>query len=67
MGDVVWNLEYALQLQETEMAREPFEDSTICATGLPLLLVIGRWPSISSVVTSHQDDDSVQTIEDHSE
>ncbi|KAK1256865.1 putative receptor-like protein kinase [Acorus gramineus] len=51
MTDVVWNLEYALQLQETEMAREPYEDSTSCATELPLPPVIGRWPSISNVVT----------------
>ncbi|KAK1286482.1 putative receptor-like protein kinase [Acorus calamus] len=51
MADVVWNLEYALQLQETEMAREPYEDSTGCATELPLPPVIGRWPSISNVVT----------------
>ncbi|KAK1285571.1 putative receptor-like protein kinase [Acorus calamus] len=51
MADVVWNLEYALQLQETEMAREPYEDSTGCATELPLPPVIGRWPSIANVVT----------------
>ncbi|KAK1296113.1 Receptor-like protein kinase HERK 1 [Acorus calamus] len=59
MADVVWNLEYALQLQETEMAREPFEDSTNCTTELPLPPAIGRWNSISSVVTSHQDDSSI--------
>ncbi|KAK1262292.1 putative receptor-like protein kinase [Acorus gramineus] len=59
MADVVWNLEYALKLQETEMAREPFEDSTNCATELPLPPAIGRWNSISSVVMSHQDDSSI--------
>ncbi|KAK1321536.1 putative receptor-like protein kinase [Acorus calamus] len=59
MADVVWNLEYALQLQETERAREPFEDSTNCTTELPLPPAIGRWNSISSVVTNHQDDSSV--------
>ncbi|KAK1320191.1 Receptor-like protein kinase HERK 1 [Acorus calamus] len=42
MADVVWNLEYALQLQETEMAREPYEDSTSRVTELPLPPVIGR-------------------------
>ncbi|KAK1258906.1 putative receptor-like protein kinase [Acorus gramineus] len=67
MGDVVWNLEYAFQLQETEMAREPYEDSiTTCATELPLP-VIGRWPSISSVVTSHRDDDSAVARDTESE
>ncbi|KAK8946248.1 Receptor-like protein kinase HERK 1 [Platanthera guangdongensis] len=29
IGDVLWNLEYALQLQETQLSREPFEDSAI--------------------------------------
>ncbi|XP_072962744.1 probable receptor-like protein kinase At5g24010 [Typha angustifolia] len=27
IGDVLWNLEYALQLQETDLRREPYEDS----------------------------------------
>ncbi|KAM0950159.1 putative protein kinase RLK-Pelle-CrRLK1L-1 family [Dioscorea sansibarensis] len=27
IGDVLWNLEYALQLQATELRREPWEDS----------------------------------------
>ncbi|XXG76540.1 hypothetical protein AAC387_Pa08g0870 [Persea americana] len=39
MGDVLWNLEYALQLQETEMHREPYEDSTTSASDSPLPIV----------------------------
>ncbi|ERN04943.1 hypothetical protein AMTR_s00080p00131040 [Amborella trichopoda] len=36
MGDVLWNLEYALQLQETAMRSEPDEDSTNRIAELPL-------------------------------
>ncbi|GLU13502.1 hypothetical protein SLE2022_301350 [Rubroshorea leprosula] len=32
MGDVLWDLEYALQLQQTAVCREPHEDSTTEAT-----------------------------------
>uniref|UniRef100_A0A453J5R7 Protein kinase domain-containing protein n=1 Tax=Aegilops tauschii subsp. strangulata TaxID=200361 RepID=A0A453J5R7_AEGTS len=35
MGDVLWNLEYCLQLQETHVNRDAFEDSGAVATQLP--------------------------------
>ncbi|RZC50331.1 hypothetical protein C5167_018755 [Papaver somniferum] len=54
MGDVLWNLEYALQLQEKGVEREPHEDSINDATDLPLLRAI---PRISSVQSSDQDNE----------
>eukprot|EP01018_Ginkgo_biloba_P020631 Gb_15081 [translate_table: standard] len=36
MGDVLWNLEYALQLQETAMQNDPDENSTNRIAELPL-------------------------------
>eukprot|EP01018_Ginkgo_biloba_P038618 Gb_34862 [translate_table: standard] len=38
MGDVLWNLEYALQLQEAAMQNEPEENSTNYIVDLPLPL-----------------------------
>lgn len=46
IGDVLWNLEYALQLHETELRREPFEDSTSRAAE-HLLPIVRRAPSSS--------------------
>ncbi|KAJ8626337.1 hypothetical protein MRB53_019644 [Persea americana] len=46
IGDVLWNLEYALQLHETELRREPFEDSSSHAAEHPLPTV-RRAPSSS--------------------
>ncbi|KAF5463735.1 hypothetical protein F2P56_013876 [Juglans regia] len=47
MDDVVWDLEYALQLQQTAMRREPHEDSAV--DGLPGLALpnVQRLPSVS--------------------
>ncbi|ERM96458.1 hypothetical protein AMTR_s00001p00255180 [Amborella trichopoda] len=35
MADAIWNLEYALQLQQTSIEREPYEDSTNMTTQFP--------------------------------
>ncbi|GLT78849.1 hypothetical protein SLA2020_503700 [Shorea laevis] len=47
MGDVVWDLEYALQLQQTGLYREPHEDSTIEATSDLQMINVQRLPSHS--------------------
>ncbi|KAL5231325.1 hypothetical protein ABZP36_030101 [Zizania latifolia] len=39
MGDVVWNLEYCLQLQESQSSSEPLDDS---GTQLPRDIVVAR-------------------------
>ncbi|KAK1304592.1 Receptor-like protein kinase THESEUS 1 [Acorus calamus] len=61
MGDVLWNLEYALQLEETSSAlADPDENSTNHISGLPLpqLEPFDRSVSIIDVgVTSGTDDD----------
>jgi serine/threonine protein kinase len=54
MGDVLWNLEYCLQLQETHVRREAFEDSGAAATQFPEDVVVPRWMPSSTV-----DDDTV--------
>uniref|UniRef100_A0A0E0K852 Protein kinase domain-containing protein n=1 Tax=Oryza punctata TaxID=4537 RepID=A0A0E0K852_ORYPU len=49
MGDVLWNLEYCLQLQETHVKRDAFEDSGAVATQFPADVVVPRWvPSSTS-------------------
>ncbi|KAM3262266.1 hypothetical protein ACQJBY_052774 [Aegilops geniculata] len=51
MGDVLWNLEYCLQLQETHVNRDAFEDSGAVATQLPADVVVPRWvPSSTSLL-----------------
>ncbi|XP_010276912.1 PREDICTED: probable receptor-like protein kinase At5g24010 [Nelumbo nucifera] len=45
MGDVLWNLEYVLQLHQSGVNREPHEDSAPAASELPLPRVIPRAPS----------------------
>nr|CAD1835386.1 unnamed protein product [Ananas comosus var. bracteatus] len=42
MADVLWNLEYTLQLQETELRREPFEDSRSAVSDIPVGAAMGR-------------------------
>ncbi|XP_048427365.1 probable receptor-like protein kinase At2g23200 [Pyrus x bretschneideri] len=54
MGDVLWDLEYALQLQQTAKHREPHEDSTINASSEFVLPNVQHFPSHSSTV--NQDD-----------
>ncbi|KAL5978802.1 hypothetical protein ACLOJK_018697 [Asimina triloba] len=64
MGDVLWNLEYALQLQQTSMQREPYEDSTTSASG-DIFPAIRRAPSNgmsvardSPILTSNESSDT---------
>ncbi|KAK1273450.1 putative receptor-like protein kinase [Acorus gramineus] len=53
MGDVLWNLEYALQMQEMEMQRkEAHEDSGDWDGDLPYAPVVGRMPSVSEATDS---------------
>ena len=60
MGEVVWNLEYCLQLQETHVNRDAFEDSGAVTTQLPADVVVPRW------VPSSMDeaDETVMSITD---
>ncbi|GLT78851.1 hypothetical protein SLA2020_503710 [Shorea laevis] len=47
MDDVLWDLEYALQLQQTAVYREPHEDSTTEATSGFQMVNVQRLPSNS--------------------
>ncbi|GKU94828.1 hypothetical protein SLEP1_g8265 [Rubroshorea leprosula] len=47
MDTVLWDLEYALQLQQTVVYREPHEDSSIDATSGLRLVNVQRLPSLS--------------------
>lgn len=61
MSDVVWDLEYALQLQQTVVCREPHEYSvTDVASGLELRSV-QRLPSVSM---EFEGDDDVSIVKD---
>ncbi|KAF3321041.1 receptor-like protein kinase HERK 1 [Carex littledalei] len=51
IGDVLWNLEYCLQLQETEVRREPYEDSGTSEAHFPAVPFVRRMPSS---VVSHE-------------
>ncbi|CAL2267604.1 unnamed protein product [Prunus armeniaca] len=50
MGDVLWDLEYAFQLQQTAKHREPHEDSTANASSAFVLPNIQCFPSVSSTI-----------------
>ncbi|XP_039114002.1 receptor-like protein kinase HERK 1 [Dioscorea cayenensis subsp. rotundata] len=50
IGDVLWNLEYALQLQETELRREPHEDSGTVDPPIHSVDLARRVPSISATI-----------------
>ncbi|VAI10736.1 hypothetical protein VPH35_075225 [Triticum aestivum] len=59
MGDVLWNLEYCLQLQETHVNRDAFEDSGAVATQLPADVVVPRWvPSSTSLLMMDDADET---------
>ncbi|KAI0500944.1 hypothetical protein KFK09_019162 [Dendrobium nobile] len=49
IGDVLWNLEYALQLQVSGLLREPFEDSGIVdESEAAMVASVGRMPSATN-------------------
>jgi serine/threonine protein kinase len=58
MGEVAWNLEYCLQLQEAQVNRDAFEDSGAVATHLPANVVM---PS-SSTLLMDEADESVMSM-----
>lgn len=49
-GDAMWDLEYALKLQQMAKPREPYEDSTINASSEFVLPNVQRFPLHSSTV-----------------
>ncbi|CAN6302503.1 unnamed protein product [Urochloa humidicola] len=65
MGDVLWNLEYCLQLQETHVRRDAFEDSGAVGAQFPEDVVVPRWvPSSTSFLTTGDPDDTALSITD---
>jgi len=66
MGDVLWNLEYCLQLQETHVRRDAFEDSGAVGAQFPDDVVVPRWvPSSStSFLTTGDTDETAVSVTD---
>ncbi|KAG9452734.1 hypothetical protein H6P81_005638 [Aristolochia fimbriata] len=60
MGDVLWNLEYALQLEETSALTDPDENSTNHIPGIPLTPLTPFDNSVSMIdgINSGTDDDA---------
>lgn len=55
MSDVIWDLEYSLQLQQTPVPREPHEDSTVNASSAFIRHNVQRLPSLSTTVDGVDD------------
>jgi serine/threonine protein kinase len=65
MGDVLWNLEYCLQLQETHVRRDAFEDSAAAGAQFPENVVVPRWvPSSTSFLTTGDSDKTAVSVND---
>ncbi|XP_059641211.1 probable receptor-like protein kinase At5g24010 [Cornus florida] len=62
MHDVLWDLEYALQLQQTARNREPHEDSTTDASWVLPMTVVQRLPSQSIIIDESINDGSDTTL-----
>ena len=66
MVDVLWDLEYALQLQHTVVPRQPHEDSTTdvsCDLPLP---VVHRLPSHSFPISAEEEETPLNAYSDTS-